>query len=267
MKRLAIAGIALAALLLTPIAGMAHFGMVIPSRCAATEAGDAVIRLNLKFWHPFANMGMDMEKPAAFQVFFNGNSTDMLSFLEEGKEQGRRVWSMDYAITRPGLYVFALEPAPYFEKAEDSYIVHHTKAYVEAFGLDDGWDKPLGLKAEIVPLVKPGGLYAGNQFRGQVLRGGKHDPYAEVEVEWYPGPGLRGIAPHAGMETQAVKADADGVFSYTAPAPGWWGFAALKTAEETLPLEADGKIVQKPVEEGAVIWIYFHAMPPAVPVQ
>ena len=267
MKKLFAGALVAMAALVFPLAAQAHFGMLLPSKSTVTEAKGASIRLDLKFWHPFENVGMDMDKPVAFQVFHDGKSVDLLPSLKEGKERGKQVWSAEYTFKRPGLYAFAVEPAPYFEKEEDCFIIHHTKVYVDAFGLDDGWDEPLGLKAEIVPMVKPGGLYAGNLFQGQVLRGGKPEPHAEVEVEWYPGQNLRGVAPHAGMVAQTIKADGEGIFSYAAPAAGWWGFAALKTAEQTLPLTENGKTVQKPVEEGAVVWIYFHSLRSPVPVK
>ncbi|MEM9270534.1 MAG: DUF4198 domain-containing protein, partial [Pseudomonadota bacterium] len=50
-------------------------------------------------------------------------------------------------------------------------------------------------------------------------------------------------------------ADGNGVFSYAAPHSGWWGFAALSTADETMSLDG----VDKEVELGAVIWVEFKA--------
>lgn len=61
------------------------------------------------------------------------------------------------------------------------------------------------------------------------------------------------MAPSDYMVTQTILADANGVFSYAAPASGWWGFAALTTADFQLPQDS----VQKNVELGAVIWVHF----------
>ena len=61
-------------------------------------------------------------------------------------------------------------------------------------------------------------------------------------------------APTDYMVTQTVKADGNGIFTYSAPVSGWWGFAALNTADYTI--KHDGK--DKDVEMGAVIWVYFH---------
>jgi len=56
---------------------------------------------------------------------------------------------------------------------------------VTAFGDDEGWDREVGLKTEIVPLSKPYGLYAGNVFQGMVKLDGKPVPFCEAEVEYY----------------------------------------------------------------------------------
>ena len=49
-----------------------------------------------------------------------------------------------------------------------------------------------------------------------------------------------------------VRTDANGVFTYTMPWGGWWGFAALTTDDEKM--KKDGK--PKNVEVGGVLWIY-----------
>jgi cobalt/nickel transport protein len=249
--------------LIFPLPGQAHFGMIIPSLPTVTATKDAKITLTLKFWHPFANQGMNLDKPAAFAVTADGSSTNLLPSLTEDSEQSLRIWKAAYTLKRPGLYVFSMEPVPYFEKEEDCFIVHYTKVYVDAFGDDEGWDKPLGLKTEIVPLVRPGGLYAGNSFQGQVLLDGKPVPHSEVEIEWYPGSDRRGQAPTESLITQTVKADAAGIFTYTAPREGWWGFAALNEAGKGLPFQGQ----EKPVELGAVLWVHFQPLLPAVPLQ
>ncbi|MDL2207211.1 DUF4198 domain-containing protein [Desulfovibrio sp. OttesenSCG-928-M16] len=256
MKSLRTLCLALCFCLTAALPAQAHFGMVIPSAPTVMEAKDATINLDLKFWHPFENVGMHLEKPAAFQVWYDGAATDLLPALKQGKEQDCEVWSTQYTVKKPGLYAFVMEPSPYFEPEEDCFIVHYTKAYVDAFGDDDGWDEPLGLKAEIVPLVRPGALYAGNVFQGRVLLDGKAVPGAEVEVEWYPGAGKSGNAPYESMVTQTVKADDSGIFTYAAPAPGWWGFAALLEGDQ--PMVHEG--VNKSVEIGAVVWVHFHTM-------
>jgi cobalt/nickel transport protein len=231
----------------------AHFGMVIPSDTMVMQEDNRTVTVALSFSHPMERVGMELEKPKAFGVSANGRSTDLLGQLKSAKVMDHTAWTVDYAIKRPGVYLFHMEPQPYWEPAEDCFIVHLTKTVVTAFGDDEGWDAELGLKTEIVPLAKPFGLYAGNVFQGIVKMDGKLVPFAEVEVEYYNQDGSA-QAPTDYMVTQTIKADGKGIFTYATPASGWWGFAALNSADFTI--KHDGQ--DKAVEMGAVIWVYFH---------
>jgi len=233
----------------------AHFGMVIPSDQMVMQGEDKNVKVELLFWHPFEGIAMDLVKPAKFAVVANGKEENLLGSLKSTKAKGSQTWVVDYKIKRPGVYMFYMEPQPYWEPAEDCYIIHYTKAVVTAFGDDEGWDEEVGLKTEIVPLSKPYGLYAGNVFQGIVKVNGKPVPYAGVEVEFYNKDGKYSV-PTDYMVTQTVKADADGVFTYAAPKSGWWGFAALNTSDEKKKHNGE----DKDIELGAVLWVQFHDM-------
>jgi cobalt/nickel transport protein len=231
---------------------MAHFGMVIPSDNMVMQDDNRSVTVTLSFSHPMEGNGMELVKPKVFAAVANGKTQDLLGQLKTAKVMDHKAWQVDYAIKRPGVHMFHMEPQPYWEPAEDCFIVHYTKTVVTAFGDDEGWDAELGLKTEIVPLSKPYGLYAGNVFQGIVKMDGKPIPYAEVEVEYYNRNG-KSHAPTDYMVTQTIKADGNGVFTYAAPKGGWWGFAALNTADFTM--KQDGQ--EKDVELGAVIWVHF----------
>ena len=145
-----------------------------------------------------------------------------------------------------------MEPAPYWEPSEDLFIIHYTKVIIPAFASEDGWDLPTGLPTEIVPLLRPFGNYAGNSFVGQVLVNGKARGGAEVEVEYY-NQGQKLKAPSDYHITQLIKADSNGVFSFSCPQPGWWGFAALSHTDFKLK---NTQSEEKDVELGAVLWVY-----------
>jgi cobalt/nickel transport protein len=236
-------------------AAWSHFGMLIPSDSMVMQNDDRTLTVTLSFSHPFEMTGMELVKPKAFDVVTGGKRQDLSGTLEATKVMDRSAWRAAYAVKRPGVYVFIMEPRPYWEPAEDVFIIHYTKTVVAAFGDDEGWDAEVGLKTEIVPLSKPYGLYAGNMFQGIVKLDGRAVPYAEVEVEYY-NRGRRYRAPSDYMVTQTIKADGNGVFSYVAPVAGWWGFAALNGAD--FKLSQDGE--EKDVELGAVIWVEFHEM-------
>lgn len=241
-------------LLVIAPSAQAHFGMVIPSASMAMEKKDASLDLTLSFSHPMEMVGMPLVKPASFKVFVDGKAEDLSAALKPAKVMDHDAWSTQYVMKRPGVYQFAMEPTPYWEPAEDCFIIHYTKTIVAAFGEEEGWEEPLGLKTEIVPLTRPFGNYAGNVFQGQVLLDGKPVPGALVEVEFYNKDGQY-EAPNDYMITQAVRADDNGVFTYAAPFAGWWGFAALNTAKDKM--DRDG--APKEVELGAVLWTEFLA--------
>jgi len=231
----------------------AHYGMVIPSDSMVMQGENKTVTLQLSFSHPFERRGMELVKPRMFSVANGGRNKNLLEALKDAQIMDHKGWRTDYKIRRPGVYIFMMEPQPYWEPAEDCFIIHYTKTVVAAFGDDEGWDAESGLKTEIVPLSRPFGLYVGNVFQGIVKTNGQPVPYAEVEIEYYNTDG-QSEAPTDYMVTQSVKADGNGVFTYAAPKAGWWGFAALSTAE--FKLKHDGQ--DKEVELGAVIWVQFH---------
>lgn len=251
MKRIALC---LALVLGLAQAAQAHFGVVIPSQSVVEEKEHANLALSVAFLHPMEQNGMNMEKPLEFGVAAGGTKSDLLASLSETKVLGHKAWKTAYTPKKPGLYSFYMVPAPYWEPAEDKFIQHITKVLVPAFGEEDGWDEPLGLKTEIVPLTRPFGNYAGNVFSGVLLVDGKPAPGTEVEVEYYNKDKKR-VAPFDCMNTQVVKTDANGVFTFAVPWAGWWGFAGLTTAKETL--KQGGQ--DKKIEMGAVLWMEFVA--------
>ncbi len=250
MKRIAV----LASMMVLLAVGVAeaHFQGIIPSTDIVTAEGNKNITLDILFFHPFAGPLMNMEKPVQFGVLARGKKTNLLDSLVPVKKGGYSTFRADYKIKRPGDHVFYVEPSPYWEPSEDTFIVHYTKVVVNAMGLELGWDAEVGLKAEIVPLVRPYGLWTGNLFRGIVKLDGKPVPYAEIEVEYY-NKGGKITAPSGPFVTQVIKADGNGVFAYAMPRAGWWAFAALSESDKTMK-GPDGK--DKPIEIGALMWVH-----------
>jgi cobalt/nickel transport protein len=230
----------------------AHFAMIVPSDSMIEEGESREVKVTLSFSHPFKREGMDLDKPSQFGVVMSRWKKSLRSLLERTNVMGHTGWMVEYRIARRGVYSFYMEQKPYWDPAEDRYFVHHAKTVIAAFNYEKGWDKPLGLKTEIVPLTRPFGLYAGNVFQGIVMLHGKPVPYAPVEVEYYNEKG-KAEAPTAYMITQGTKADSNGVFTYAVPKAGWWGFAALNTSEK---MKYQGE--EKDVELGAILWVEFH---------
>ncbi len=252
----------LAALMFTVLPetpAQAHFGMLIPAR-NTVDQHQRTLHFTISFGHPFSGIGLDMEKPIRFFVDQGDKKIDLTKTLRPVQVMGHGGWQTDYRFRRPGIYFFAVEPKPYWEAAEDIYIKHYTKTIVSAFGADHGWSRPIGMKTEIVPLLRPFGNYSGNTVVGRVLFDGKPVARAEVEVELYNQG--RFTAPTPSHETQVILADDRGIFSFTCPQPGWWGFAALRRANYRLR-GPDNK--EKAVELGAVLWLYMDPWQPTGP--
>lgn len=232
-------------LFLVPTAS-AHFGMLIPDT-DGVDQDRRDVTLTLSFSHPMEGQGMVLEKPEQFFVVQdNETRSDLLGSLKETKVMGSKAWMASYKPKTPGLFTFAFVPVPYKEDAENNYIQHMTKVYVDGYGEGEDWMQPAGLRTEIVPLTRPFGNYAGNVFQGVVYLDGKPAPYTRVEVEYYNKDGKRN-APTDRMVTQEVMADGNGVFTFVCPWKGWWGFAGLNTAPE----EYKGR----ELELGAVLWV------------
>lgn len=251
-------GVLLVVMLLgfTAETGFGHFQYLVPSDDMVMQEEGTSLRLDLIFGHPFEGNYMEMERPARFGVSVMGREQDLLGSLKPQSVKGYDAWRASYRVRRPGDHVFYVEPSPYFEPAEDCFIVHYTKTVVHALGREEGWDQEIGLKTEIIPLTRPYGLWTGNVFQGLIKAFGEPVPHAEVEVEYYADGSLE--APASPLVTQVIKADANGVFTYACPREGWWAFAAL--SEDRVQMRhSDGK--RYPVEIGAVIWIRVQDMP------
>jgi cobalt/nickel transport protein len=233
-------------------AAQAHFQVLLPaSDIVGAEEARRPLAMQLCFTHPMEQGPvMEMAPPRQFGVLLDGKRRDLGKTLAAHKIQGKTAFTAAVPLAGPGDYVFYLEPAPYWEPAEQKWIVHYTKVVVDVLGAESGWDAMVGLPVEIEPLVRPYGLWTGNTFRGIVRRQGKPAAFATVEVEYW-NEGRRVKIPAGAFATQVVKTDANGAFSYTMPRAGWWGFAAL-LAGEKMP-SPQGQPAD--VELGGVIWV------------
>ncbi|WP_420555256.1 DUF4198 domain-containing protein [Neptuniibacter marinus] len=260
---LSLVAISLAASLFTSTA-QAHFQMVYTPDLLRERGG--LINLKLPFTHP-ADSGyvMSVEPPEQFYVVKKGKKTDLLSGVKASKwtsaENTGDAYEVDVALRGLGDHLFVMQMAPYFEASEEAYIQQIVKTIVNVGTLPTDWNKDLGLSAEIVPLTKPYGIFAGGTFTGVVKSRGKPVPFAEIEVEhvnYDPDMKNNRFSAQANMDlpsdlfiTMTIFADANGTFTFGIPKAGQWGFAALGVGEKT---EFKGK----ELSQDAVIWVQAH---------
>lgn len=252
MKKWLLGGVILLLMLFRAGPAAAHFAMIIPSDSMIGEGESRLLRVTLAFSHPFEGKGRELARPVQFGVVTGRWKKSLLHLLERTSIMGHGGWTLEYRIPRRGVYTFYMEQRPYWESAQDRYLRHLSKTVISCLGDEKGWEEPLGLKTEIVPLTRPFGLYAGNVFQGIVMLHGKPVPHGRVEVVYYNREG-KAVAPAPVMRTQVVRTDTHGVFTYAAPRAGWWGFAALNAVEK---MKHRGEV--KDVELGALLWVEFH---------
>ncbi|MEO6081434.1 MAG: DUF4198 domain-containing protein [Steroidobacteraceae bacterium] len=267
MKNKILPGVLLAALAATT--AQAHFQLLYTPEAALKES--AAVPLALVFSHPFdSGFTMDMGKPEAFYVISQRGdaapkTTDLMQYLEPIKWAGADSKGAAYiahpprSVTRSlGDYTYVLRPAPYYEKSEDKYIQQITKTMVNIGGLPGGWDEPLKLPVEIVPLDKPYANWVGGVFRAVVMSGGKPVPHAEIEIEYLNhepqidarqfDPAAKATAPQESFSTLSIRADAMGQVIIGLPKAGWWGICALN-------LDDHLKYKGKELSLDAVLWV------------
>ncbi|NQT87126.1 DUF4198 domain-containing protein, partial [bacterium] len=133
----------------------AHFLVFVPSADIVMDEGPKSIDLAIAFTHPMADgPAMEMAPPVRFGVLVDGKTHDLKSTLKPRKIDGKNAYSASYRPKAPGDHVFYIQPAPYWEPAEQKMIVHYTKVVVDAFGAEEGWDAAVGFPVEIEPLVR-----------------------------------------------------------------------------------------------------------------
>lgn len=269
MKKLLAASLGLLGLLAAVQPADAHFMVAYNKDTYMEKAKDLDMRM--VFTHPSeAGTVMNMGGVKEFYALHQRGDSDVkkIDFLKNVKEitwkngdskapaYKAQIKAKD--IRSLGDYVFVFTPGYYHEEEEGVYMQQITKLILNVGGIPGNWNQPAGLPAEIVPMIKPYGLWTGNVFQGQVLSNGKPVANAEVEVEFmsnemqldsntmsskceveYPAPQF---------VTQTIFTDENGVFTFGIPRAGWWGFAALGVGP-------DKEYKGKELSQDAVIWV------------
>jgi len=218
----------------------------------------------IAFGHPFAQTATDMDLVqmfAAIQYPVKGDGQilrrEFLDTLKPAKYLKKDAWAGTIPLPGPGLYQLVLETRPHWEETQGIFLQQFAQTLVPVQGCEHGWEIPVGLKLEILPLTRPFGLTAPALFTGRVLLDGKILPDTPVRIEYLNEDKRTVPGPH--HQTQRIRTDERGVFSFVCPHPGWWGLAAVTRGD---PLKGpDGQ--PKKTELSGVLWIYID--PPPVP--
>lgn len=237
----------LVAALTLPTVAVAHFTIATVNTPFGRK--DAPIELELAFGHPFEGDRAAARRPAAVRLHApSGAVSDLAPSLTERAEGEARSWQVAFTPTERGDHVILVEGAPHAHDGK-AYL-DLTKLVVNVSGVQQGWDRVLGLPAELEPLTRPYGLEAGTTFRARALVDGKPAPGVHVELEYLNATPPAEVPPEP-FVTRVEKTGADGELVVTLDRAGWWILAFGAPAGE---VELEGQTL--PQRARAALWVY-----------
>ena len=252
------------AFLLGVMAGAyAHFHTFWPEdspNCYAKRGTEIAFKY---FWgHPYENIIFDAPTPNFYVVKPDGKKDNVsikkVQMKDEETGEMRVAYEVKYKPMTLGDSYFCLEAPAIFVEEEELFWKDYVKEPIHVMA-EKGWDKPVGLEIEMVPLTRPYGIEEGFVFKGQALYKGKPLANAHVEIEQFNGFYVKGENlptdqfgnENVPMITRIAKTDVNGYVIYTLDEPGWWMISVSHEGDE---MEHEGE--KYPVEMRGGLWVH-----------
>ena len=226
---------------------------------------NAEVDMLISLMRPREHAAQPMDMPQLFAVlrhdagtrFVNGTPQperrDLLGDMEESLYLDTKAWGANVAIDQPGLYQFITETRPRLNAERQCFEQQYVKSILPVCGVEEGWERPAGLRLEILPLTRPFGLTAGSSFTGKAL--GPDGPLTNARVYMDRIRTEKKTGPLPWQHDLEARTDADGQFTFTPGAPGWWCCVVEVPGQ---PLKGpDGQ--PTPLILGSVLWLYVDA--------
>jgi cobalt/nickel transport protein len=90
----------------------AQFSMLIPSSSTVMEDKESSLKLDVFSAYPMEMRGLDMQQPKSLTITRDGKVEDLKAMLKPATIIGHQAWRAVYEVKQPGVYQFAMEPAP-----------------------------------------------------------------------------------------------------------------------------------------------------------
>jgi cobalt/nickel transport protein len=215
------------------------------------------------FWgHPYEMVIFDAKKPNFYVARPDGKTDSVeasqVQMKDEETGKMRTAYRMRYKPTALGDSYLCLEAPLYVVEEEEVFLKDYVKQCIHVMA-EEGWDRPVGMEIEIIPVTRPYGMEEGFVFKGQALFKGKPLADAWVEIEKFNGfhvnhenlPTDQYGNENVSMITRVSKTDLNGYVVYTLDEPGWWMVSVS---------HADGEINHEgrdfPLVKRGGLWIY-----------
>ncbi len=242
------------ALLMSASTATAHYPLLIGDRSPDMGQRGGVINLTYGLGELHEDVFVDARPPDWVRGYtFDGGTFD----LSDQLVKNGKVSNIKYRSRRIGdTWVVAHVPMTWSK--HDSTFTETTVRTVIHQGLSRGWETPLGLPLEIVPLNQPYGLLPGDSFRVELLLDGEPLSDAKIYAEKYYNPPLQKPYPAEALLTRTSRTDRNGIANINLHSPGWW---VLFTLQELDDMEKDGQSGVATLQDA--VWVYVDEMPAA----
>ncbi len=242
-------------LLLAATLASAHYPFLIGDRSPDMGKRGGIINLTYGLGELHEDVFVDTRKPDWVRGYtFDGGTFDLTDKLQK---KGN-VSNIKYRSRRVGdTWIVAHVPMTWSK--HDSTFTETTVRTVIHQGLSRGWETPLGLPLEIVPLNQPYGLLPGDSFRMELLHEGKPLVGAKIYAEKYYEKPLQKPYPSEALLTRTSRTDRNGIANINLHSAGWW---VLFTVHELDDMEKDGQSGIATLQDA--VWVYVDEKPEAM---
>ncbi len=239
-------------LLLTATIASAHYPFLIGDRSPDMGQRSGVINLTYGLGELHEDIFVDARTPDWVRGYtFDGGTFELTDKLQKSG----KVFNIKYRSRRIGdTWIVAHVPMTWSE--HDSTFTETTVRTVIHQGLSRGWETPLGLPLEIVPLNQPYGLLPGDSFRIELLHDGEPLTGTKIYAEKYYNPPLQKPYPSEALLTRTSRTDRNGIANINLHSSGWWVLFVLHELDD---MERDGRSGVATLQDA--VWIYVDAVP------
>lgn len=240
-------------LAVSPASG--HFSMLLPDK-HSVKKGETVA-FTYQWGHPFEHQLFDAPQPQALDVTTpDGKRIDLLKSIERTTlpgAEGKKVTAYRFRFTpeERGDYTFLLRTPPFWME-EDKEFLNDFVSVVVHVQAEKAREEPVFANV-ITPLTRPYGLRPGMVFQAElpILKRPETGPRPlPVEIERYNPAPPKELPPEEYI-TRTVRADPNGVFTFTLTEPGWWCMTGQWQSGKK-----EHKGISYPLRQRATLWVF-----------